>query len=66
LPALLLPLTRASHCAWLSRVSSKSITLGRVEITEQAPDWPLDIEIDMHPGLVDQTFARVQAWHFTD
>jgi uncharacterized protein YciU (UPF0263 family) len=57
---LLLPLTReplrvAFACQF------EGITLGGVEIAEQASDWTVDIEIDMHPGLVDQTFTGVQA-----
>jgi hypothetical protein len=42
------------------------IALGRVEIAEQASDWFIDIEIDMHPVFIDQTFTSVQAKHLTD
>ena len=44
----------------------EGVALGGVEIAEQAPDRPVDIEIDMHPFLVDQTLARVQAQHLTN
>jgi hypothetical protein len=37
-----------------------------VEIAEQAPDRPVDVEIDMHPFLADQTLTRVQAQHLTN
>jgi hypothetical protein len=56
---------RASHCARLSRVSSK-VSLGGVEIAEQASDRPVDIEIDIHLFVIDEAFARVQAQHLAD
>jgi hypothetical protein len=43
----------------------EGVALGGAEIAEQAPDRPVDIEIDMHPFLVDQTRARAQAQHLT-
>ena len=43
----------------------EGIALGGVEIAEQAPDRPVDVEIDIHFGLVDQPVAGVQAQHLT-
>jgi hypothetical protein len=44
----------------------EGVALGGVEIAEQAPDRPVDIEIDIHLFLIDEAFARVQAQHLTD
>src|SRR6185369_14566565 len=47
-------------------IQRKGIALGGIEIAEQAPDRPVDIEIDIHLFMIDEAFARVQAQHFAD
>jgi len=63
-------LTRESHDAWCKRMDSggrdAKYPADCIEIAEQAPDRAVDVEIDVHPGLVDQTIPRVQAQHLSD
>jgi len=47
-------------------IQRKGIALGGVEIAEQAPDRPVDIEIDIHLFVVDQALARMQAQHLAN
>jgi hypothetical protein len=57
---------RAVHCEWFFTVHREYFALIAVEIAEQATDWAISREIDIHVDLVDETCARMYPQHFTD